>query len=183
MKDTGQFRVRSRELLLHLEFLDVTTRTIASPNGATFERIVIEHPGAVAVVPLVGDSVALIRQYRAAASDTILEIPAGKLDRDGEDREDAARRELAEETGYLAGSLTHLTDLWTSIGVSDERICIFCTDDLQPGTPAPIGPEENAAEVILMPFDEALDQVSNGTISDAKTVVGLLFVARNRATS
>lgn len=183
MKGTELFRITHREQLLDLEFLGITRRTITSPDGASFDRIVIEAPGAVAVVPLVGDSVALIRQYRAAANGTILEIPAGMLDRAGEDREDAARRELAEETGYIAGSLTHLTDLWTSVGFSDERIRIFSTDDPQPGTPEPMGPEEYAAEVILLPFDEALNQVSNGTISDAKTVVGLLLAARNRASS
>ncbi len=169
-----------RERILDLGFLDITKRTIESPDGTTFERIVIEHPGAVAVVPLDGDDVVMLSQYRAACSDTILEIPAGKLDQDGEDHQDAARRELAEETGYTGGNLHHLTDLWTSVGFCDERISIFVAEDVVPGIRRPIGPEEMAAEVVRMPLDRALELVSSGAIADAKTVVGLLLAARSR---
>jgi ADP-ribose pyrophosphatase len=172
--------VSRRERILDLGFLDITRRTIESPDGTTFERIVIEHPGAVAVVPFDGDDVVLLSQYRAACSDTILEIPAGKLDQHGEDLQDAARRELAEETGYTADNLHHLTDLWTSVGFCDERISIFIAEDVDPGIRRPIGPEETAAEVIQMPMERALDLVTSGAIADAKTVVGLLLAARSR---
>lgn len=180
MTRPDQFRVSRRERILDLGFLDITKRTIESPDGSTFERIVIEHPGAVAVVPLDGDDVVLLNQYRAACNDTILEIPAGKLDQHAEDPQDAARRELAEETGYTAGDLHHLTDLWTSVGFCDERISIFAAEDVDPGTRSPIGPEEMAAEVIRMPMDKALGLVASGVIADAKTVVGLLLAARSR---
>jgi ADP-ribose pyrophosphatase len=176
----NRFRVSRRERILDLGFLDITKRTIESPDGTTFERIVIEHPGAVAVVPLLGDDVVLLNQYRAACGDMILEIPAGKLDQHAEDPQDAARRELAEETGYTAGHLHHLTDLWTSVGFCDERISVFVADDLEPGIRRPMGPEEMAAEVIRMPLDKALGLVASGTIADAKTVVGLLLAARSR---
>ncbi len=183
MTSPNQFRITHRERILDLGFLDVTSRTIESDDGTTFDRIVIEHPGAVAVVPLEGDDVVLLSQYRAACGDTILEIPAGKLDEHGEDVQDAARRELAEETGYTAGPLHHLIDLWTSVGFCDERISIFVAQDVHPGTRHPMGPEERAAEVVRMPLVKALDLVDSGIIADAKTAVGLLLAARRRVHS
>ena len=183
MTGSRPFTDTSRELLLDLGFLEVTKRSIEAPNGSAFKRIVIEHPGAVAVVPMISDDVVLIRQYRAAARQRLLEIPAGKLDLDGEIAEDAARRELAEETGYIARDLVHLTDLWTAVGFCDERIGIFLASDVEGGTRHPIGPEEIDAEILRVPFDDALDLVMTGEIADAKTVAGLLMTDRLRASS
>lgn len=183
MSKERPFRTTDRELLVDLGFLNVTERSIDAPDGASFKRIVIEHPGAVAVVPIVQNDVILIRQYRAALGDRILEIPAGKLDLVGEDAEDAARRELAEETGLVAGALTHLIDLWTTVGFCDERISIFTTEDVVTGDRAPVGPEENDAQVVRMSFDHALNLVVTGEIADAKTVVGILLAAQARAAS
>lgn len=177
------FTDTNRELLLDLGFLAVTKRTIAAPNGPAFHRVVVEHPGAVAVVPMVADEVILIRQYRAAAGQRLLEIPAGKLDLKGESVEDAGRRELAEETGYVAGTLVHLTDLWTAVGFCDERISIFLAEDVEPGTREPIGPEEVDAEVLRVPLEDALSFVMTGEIADAKTVAGLLMTERIRVSS
>lgn len=181
MTGATRFRIDERILLLDLGFLHVTQRTVSSSDGETFERIVIEHPGAVAVVPLVDDDVVLLRQYRVAADDFILEIPAGKLDRTGEERTIAARRELAEETGYIAGDLTHLTDLWTALGFCDERISIYVARDVLPGPRHPVGPEEVSAEVVRLPISKALDLVAAGEIADAKTVAGLLLATFDRA--
>lgn len=170
-------------MLLDLGFLNVTQRRITAPDGEHFNRVVIEHPGAVAIVALTGDEVVLIDQYRAAAGERILEIPAGKLDIAGEPAEDTARRELTEETGFTASDLTHLTNLWTAVGFCDERIEIFLAEDIRPGKRDPIGPEEVDARVLLMPFDEALALVISGEIADAKTAVGLLLAAQARASS
>jgi 8-oxo-dGTP pyrophosphatase MutT (NUDIX family) len=177
------FLTRNRAELLDLGFLNVTMRSIEAPNGDVFDRIVIEHPGAVAVVPVIGDEVVFIRQYRPAVDDRILEIPAGKLDVVGEDPLKAARRELAEETGFLADSFVHLTDLLTSVGFCDETISIYLADSIEAGERAPIGPEEEDAEVLRIPFDEALGLIGSGDIADAKTVVGLLLAAQIRAAS
>jgi 8-oxo-dGTP pyrophosphatase MutT (NUDIX family) len=177
------FTDTNRELLLDLGFLEVTKRSIEAPDGSAFKRIVIEHPGAVAVVPMITDDVILIRQYRAAAGQRLLEIPAGKLDLVGESVEDAARRELAEETGYIAEDFVHLTDLWTAVGFCDERISIFLASDMEVGTRHPIGPEEIDAEVVRMPFGDALKLVMSGDIADAKTVAGLLMTEQLRASS
>lgn len=177
------FRTRDRDVLLDLGFLNITMRSIESPDGDLFDRIVVEHPGAVAVVPIISDEVVLIRQYRPAVEKRILEIPAGKLDIVGEDPRKAARRELAEETGFLADSFFHLTDLMTSVGFCDERISIFLADDVETGIRAPIGPEEKDADVLRMPFDQALALVVSGDITDAKTAVGILLTAQIRAAS
>jgi len=177
------FRTTDRELVLDLGFLSVTRRSVEAPDGTPFSRIVIEHPGAVAVVPITEGEVVLIRQYRAALGDHILEIPAGKLDLVGENAEVAARRELAEETGFVARSLTHLIDLWTSVGFCDERIAIFVTEDLEAGSRTPLGPEESDAQVVRMPLEHAVSLVASGEIADAKTAVGLLLAARVRASS
>lgn len=177
------FSTTERELLLDLGFLNVTQRSITAPDGDHFNRVVIEHPGAVAIVALDGDEVVLIEQYRAAAGERILEIPAGKLDIAGEPAEDTARRELTEETGFTAGDLTHLTKLWTAVGFCDEQIEIFLAEDILAGQRDPIGPEEVDARVLLMPFDEALALVISGEIADAKTAVGLLLAAQARASS
>lgn len=183
MTGTHPFTDANRELLLDLGFLEVTKRSIETPDGSTFKRIVIEHPGAVAVVPMIADDVILISQYRPAAGQRLLEIPAGKLDQAGEPAEDAARRELTEETGYKAGDLVHLTDLWTAVGFCDERIGIFLADDVEEGIRSPIGPEEIDAEVLRMPLREAVNLVMTGDIADAKTVAGLLITELLRASS
>ncbi len=183
MTGSRPFTDTNRELLLDLGFLEVTKRSIEAPDGSAFKRIVIEHPGAVAIVPMISDDIILIRQYRAAARQHLLEIPAGKLDLVGESVEDAARRELAEETGYIARDLVHLTDLWTAVGFCDERIGIFLASDVEGGTRDPIGPEEIDAEILRVPFGDALDLVMTGEIADAKTVAGLLMTERLRASS
>ena len=183
MNGNPPFLTRNRDELLDLGFLNITRRSIEAPNGDLFDRIVIEHPGAVAVVPVISDEVVLIRQYRPAFDDRILEIPAGKLDVVGEDPLKAARRELAEETGFAADSFVHLTDLMTSVGFCDEIISIYLATSIEGGTRAPIGPEEEDAEVLRIPFDEALGLVASGDIADAKTVVGLLLAAQVRAAS
>lgn len=169
--------------ILELGFLTIQTRTIEAPSGEHVERIVIVHPGAVAVVPMIGNDVILIEQFRAAAGDVMLEIPAGKIDDPRDGRIETAHRELQEETGFVAGSLELLTDLWTSIGFSDERITIYLANDLSEGSRAPMGSEEEEARIVRMPFDHAVAKVMDGEIADAKTVAGLLITARRRDTS
>lgn len=183
MTPDSVFAETHRELLHDAGFISMTNRSIVAPDGSMFQRIVVEHPGAVAVVPMIGDDVILIRQYRAAAGTRILEIPAGKLDVQGENAEVAACRELAEETGYVATDLVHLIEMWTAIGFSDERITIFLATDIEPGSATPIGPEEVDAEVLRMSFERAIELVVAGEISDAKSVAGLLLTARIRASS
>ena len=181
-RDHG-FEIVRTETTEDLGFLRVDVATVRTPAGENIERVVVVHPGAVAVVPLIGDDIVLIAQYRAPVDDVVVEIPAGKLDKDGEDRFSAASRELAEETGYIAAELVHLTDLRTAVGFTNEEISIFLAPSVTPGPARPVGAEELEADVFTMPFDEAVEHVLRGSITDAKTVAGILIVERIRGTA
>jgi len=170
------FRVIGRRTVADTGFVRLDRLHLAAPDGAIV-RVSVEHPGAVAVVPLDGSDVVLIRQYRAAISAALLEIPAGKLDGAGESWHAAATRELVEEVGLEAGNLDHLMTIHTSPGFANERIAIFRATELRAVPSRPVGAEEQAAEVVTMSFDAALDAVAAGEITDAKTIIGL-FAAR-----
>jgi ADP-ribose pyrophosphatase len=149
--------------------LDVETVTL--PNGATVEMEIIRHPGAVAIVPLKGDgTVLLIRQYRHAAGGYIYEVPAGKLD-PGEEPRDCAARELEEEIGHRASSLTPTLTFFTTPGFTDEVIHLFLATGLTPGTQNL--DHDEVLEVVTMSLDEAIQRIADGTIRDAKTIIGL----------
>jgi ADP-ribose pyrophosphatase len=149
--------------------LDIDTVTL--PNGATIELEMIHHPGAAAVVPMKEDgTVILIRQYRHAAGGYIYEIPAGKL-HPGEDPKVCAARELQEEIGYRADSLELLTSVLTTPGFTDEVIHIFKGTGLTKGKQDL--DHDEVIEIVELPLEKALAQIIDGTIRDAKTIVGL----------
>jgi ADP-ribose pyrophosphatase len=135
------------------------------------EREVVRHPGACAVVALTSEGdVLLVRQFREAVRETLMEIPAGVFHVEREDPAACAARELLEETGYRASNIRVLGSIYTSPGFADERIELFLADAI------PDGEAEDGIEVVRMPFQEALDAVREGHITDAKTVAGLLLV-------
>jgi len=145
--------------------------TVALPNGRTTELEILRHPGASAVVPLKEDGrVVLIRQLRHAAGGFIYEIPAGKLDPQ-EDPKDCAARELEEEVGYRAESLELLTSIWTAPGFTDEVIHIFQGTNLQKGKQCL--DQDEVLEIVELPLEEAISKIQDGTIRDAKTIIGL----------
>ena len=149
--------------------LDIDTVTL--PNGATIELEMIHHPGAAAVVPMKEDgTVILIRQYRHAAGGYIYEIPAGKL-HPGEDPKLCAARELQEEIGYRADSLELLTSILTTPGFTDEVIHIYKGTGLTKGKQDL--DHDEVIEIVELPLEKALAQIIDGTIRDAKTIVGL----------
>jgi ADP-ribose pyrophosphatase len=151
--------------------VDLRLETVTLPNGATVEMELIHHPGAAAIVPMKDDgTVLLIRQYRHAVGGYILEIPAGKLD-PGEDPRDCAARELEEEIGLRAASLEPVTTFFTTPGFTDEVIHVYKATGLTPGTQS-LGRDE-VLDVIELPLERAMAQIEDGTIRDAKTVIGL----------
>ena len=157
-------------IILHIDHL-----TNRLPNGKLAKREVARHIGAAAVLPVDADGmVYLVRQFRAPVDRVLLEIPAGKLDSKDEDRLEAARRELREETGLTAGSWTHLNDLLTTVGFCDERISIFLARDLTAGDCDP--DDDEFLNLVKLPLDEAVGMVMRGEICDAKTVSALLMV-------
>jgi ADP-ribose diphosphatase len=146
------------------------------PRG---EREVVHHPGACAVVAVTETGeVLLVKQFREAVRETLLEIPAGIYDIEGEDPAGCAVRELMEETGYRAADLRPLATIYTSPGFADERIDLFLARAEEAG-----GPGEEGVEVVRMPFAEALAAVRDGRIKDAKTVCGLLIAHDRRIAS
>jgi ADP-ribose pyrophosphatase len=148
--------------------------TVTLPNGQSTELEIIRHPGASAVVPIKDNAtVVLIRQFRHAAGGFIYEIPAGKL-HPQEDPRICAGRELEEEVGYRAGQLELLTSIWTAPGFTDEVIHIYCGTDLQAGRQQL--DHDEVLEVVEWPLEKAIDEIRNGTIRDAKTIIGLQLV-------
>ena len=142
-------------------------------------RDVVEHPGSVVIVPMVSEhEVCLVEVGRIAVGETLLELPAGTLDR-VESLEAAAARELAEETGYRAGRIEPLASFWMSPGILRERMHLFVADRLVPG-PQALEPGERI-RVRVERLETALAMCLEGTIADAKTIAGLLlFDARRR---
>jgi 8-oxo-dGTP pyrophosphatase MutT (NUDIX family) len=165
-------RVIAAAPLVRLEDIDLET-----PGGDTVSRLVVRMSGGVSIVPVVDDEVVLIRQYRTPLDHALIEIPAGKLDRPGEDPEAAARRELAEEVGYEAGSLEQVASFYTSPGYVDEKMTVFVARDLTPVPAERIGPEEVAAEVVRIPIADLPARLAE--IEDAKTLVGLMALLAN----
>ena len=163
----------SRQILHRGRKIQVALETTVLSNGHTIQRDVILHPGAVAILPLLEDGkVCLVRNHRPAVEDTLLEIPAGTLE-PGEAPEAAAVRELAEETGYQAGSWRKLTVFAPSPGLLSELTHLYVAQELRPGTMHPEQDEELEPTVVTL--DQALAWVLDGTIRDAKTIIAMLW--------
>ncbi len=163
-------------------FARVRVDRVRTPDGDEVDREVVIRNDAVAVVPITPDGrVLLLHQYRQPVGRPLIEIPAGLLDVEGEAPADAAQRELVEELGMRAGTLTELTTFWNSAGWSTERTTIYLGRELQPDPPPDDfvpGAEEAHLEVVSLAVEDALTAVHDGEITDAKTVIGLLLAHR-----
>lgn len=168
------FEVTSIRLLGEGIFIRLEEIRLRTGSGEEVVRDVVRHPGGVAVLPVDGDRVWLIRQHRVALGEYIDEIPAGKLDVAGEGSIDAARRELAEELGATAGHFEHLATMAPSPGYTDEVIEIYVAEGLDFGDRSPQGAEEVHSSIHSLPISDALDSISTGGLTDAKTLVALL---------
>jgi 8-oxo-dGTP pyrophosphatase MutT (NUDIX family) len=149
----------------------VRTDRFRYDDGDVVEREVVSHPGAVAVVAHDGEYLWLVRQPREAVDDYLLELPAGKLDEEGEDVLATAKRELAEEIGKAANSWEHLTTFYSSPGFSDEQIHVYLATDLydeQAHTD-----EIERIEIVKVPLGELDDVIRSNR--DSKTLIGLLW--------
>jgi ADP-ribose pyrophosphatase len=174
----GGFRHLGDRLIHQGSVVGFYQGTFEGPDGRRFERDVVRHPGAVSVVPVDGDEVVLVRQYRAPIDQLLLEIPAGKRDVAGEDLAVTASRELAEEIGMAAGTLEPLVSMHHSPGFCDELQHIFLATDLRPVPQELQGIEEEHLTIERLPFDTVVRYCLDGTITDAKTIVGILAAAR-----
>ncbi len=142
-------------------------------DGKTIQKEIIRHPGSVVILPILNDNqVCLIRNFRLAVNQPLLELPAGTLE-PGEAPLHCAERELIEETGYTAGKLEALTSFLAAPGILDERMHMFLATDLVAGQPDREADEE--IENVIMPFEKTLELIRTGAIEDAKTIVGLFW--------
>jgi len=155
------------------KLINLRVDTVSLPNDRVARREIVEHPGAVALLPLDAEGkVVMVKQYRKAAEQTLLEIPAGTLHR-GEEPLVAAQRELQEEIGAAAEKLEHLIDFYPSPGFSSEVTHLYVASGLRPSSlPAD---EDESFEIVHLSLDEAIRMVREGEIRDAKSIIGLLM--------
>jgi ADP-ribose pyrophosphatase len=174
LKDLTEHRI-STEQVFDGALLKVHRDRVRLPDGSTGGREYIRHPGAVAVVPVFDDGKVLLeRQFRYPHGREFIEIPAGKLE-PGEPHLETARRELLEETGYVAQEWTRLGVIHTAIAYTDEAIELFLARKLTLQKRSL--DQGEFLEIFTAPFDEAVAMVRDGRITDAKSVAGLLWVA------
>jgi ADP-ribose pyrophosphatase len=171
---TQEEKLLSTEQVYSGKILKLNLDTVVLPNGRTTKLEILRHPGASAVVPLKEDGrVLLIRQFRHATGGFIYEIPAGKLDPQ-EDPKDCAARELEEEIGFRAGHLELLASIWTAPGFTDEVIHIYKGTNLEVGKQNL--DQDEVLEIVEWTLEDAISKIQDGTIRDAKTIIGLQMV-------
>lgn len=159
--------------------INVRNDSVALPNGRTAQREVVEHNGGAGILAVDEEGYTyLVRQFRYPFGTTMLEIPAGKIDK-GESPLATATRELTEETGFIADSIAPLGEVYPTVGYSSEIIYIYLATGLHKGIASPDADE--FLQVLRLPIDEAYHLVMNGEIKDSKTVVAILkyFMAKN----
>lgn len=167
-------RLIRSERIFDGKILRLRVDEIEAADGHHGTREVVETRGAVAIVCVHDGDLVLVRQYRHAPAATLLEIPAGIVD-EGESREDAAARELVEEVGLRPRRLEHLVTYLASPGFTDHRVDLYFTDDVDEAAAAPDAGE--VIEIVRRPVTSARELLASGEVSDAKTLLGLAFVA------
>ncbi len=175
---SSEFERTGSETVYEGKLADVTIETFRHEDGEEVSREIIRHQGAVAIVAHDGEQLYLVRQPREAVGvPDLLELPAGRLDVEGESPLETAKRELAEEIGKAAESWSPLAVYYSSAGFTDEEVHVFLATGLRD---ASAETEENERiEVVTHPLGE-LDALID-EVHDAKTLIGLLELRRRRA--
>lgn len=156
--------------------INLRVDTVTLPNGRTSKREIIEHRGAVAIVPIINDhQVVLVRQFRQSAGRVLLEIPAGGLEPD-EEPADCACRELSEETGFYPNRLTEMFYSYLAPGYSTEKLYTFLAEDLISKRSA--SDTDEFLETVTVNLEDAIGMIRSGEIADAKSICGLLLALR-----
>ena len=163
----------SQETVFSGRIIETRVDTLLMPDGKQITREVVQHPGAVAIIPIdTEDNVLLVRQYRYAAGQSLLELPAGVIE-DGESPDDTAQRELQEEIGYASNNLRALGGVYSSPGFCTEFLYLYIARDLVPSRLP--GDEDEDISVETIPMSRVDRLIRLGEIQDAKTVAGLLM--------
>ena len=175
---SGDFKTIDSESIFKGVIVDLSIDTIESPSGRIMKREVIKHMDAVGIVAInANNQIVLVRQYRHAVGKNLLEIPAGLLDLDGETPESCAKRELQEETGYVAESVERISEFYTSVGFANEKVYLYYTDSIVPGEHAREADEEGM-RVEEIDLQEAVAMSKRGEIEDSKTLIALLLASQ-----
>lgn len=154
------------------KILNLRHDVVELPDGSLAKREIVEHSGGVCVLALDENrNVLLVRQYRHAYNEEILELPAGKVN-PGEDHYECGKRELEEETGYIPGRYEYFGEIYPTPGYCSEKIRMYYADDLIPSEQHL--DEGEFLDVIRMPFEEVLQLVLSGEIKDSKTIAAVL---------
>lgn len=163
------------ELIYDGKVVHLYKDTVSLPDGGSSTREIVRHVGAVCILPLTAQNeVVLERQYRYAIGQTLIEIPAGKLDSPDEDVREAALRELREETGLVPTELVDLGDFYGSPAIMGERIRMFLARGLTQS--AQCLDEDEFLEIFTMPIEEAVTKILAGELPDGKTQAAVLKV-------
>ena len=176
------FRHLGDDEIASLARLRVVRGRFEAPDGSTFERDVTRHQSVVAMVPLRDDgTVVLVRQYRGPIDAEILEIPAGLCDVEGEDPLATAARELREEVGLEAGTITQIAGYHPAAGFADQFVRLYLATDLREVRDAREGVEEQHMTLERIHLDDAPALIASGQIIDGKTIIGLLLARELRS--
>jgi ADP-ribose diphosphatase len=176
MSESGNRSPEPPEVLLRASRFTVVRHRQTLPDGTARYRETIEHPGSVVILPVLEhDQVCLLRNYRIAIGETLVELPAGTIE-PGDDPSVTAVRELTEETGYVAARWEKACEFLMSPGILHERMYLYIARELTAGEQA-LEPGEQI-ETFVVPMSEALAMVDDGRIIDAKTMLGLLWYER-----
>ena len=179
MSEDRSFERIATETIHDGRIVEVVEETYRYADGKTAKREIVRTTGAVAMVAVDDEHVWLVRQPREAVGDPdSLELPAGRLDKDGEAPEETARRELAEEIGLQAAEWTFLKEYRSSVGFTNEVVHVFLAEGLSEAEGEHDSGEDERIEIVKWPLadlDGALE-----TIQDSKTVIGLLLYERRR---
>ena len=172
-----RFRVRRSSEVFRGRVFRLVNQDVVLPGGREAVFNIVEHPGAVALVPVFDDGdVLLLKQFRPAARASLYEIPAGTRE-PGESPRVTALRELIEETGYAARRLRKIAEFYTAPGFCTERMHLYVATGLRE-RPGADQDEDEVIRTVRMPFRRALRMAYGGQVRDAKSIVGLLLAWR-----
>jgi len=178
MKHDGGWKRRGSRYLFESPWFRLRQDDVVLPDGTDITYTLVEHPGYAMVVPLLDDGrVLLERVYRYTVQETLLECPSGGVDPGDASAEHTARRELEEETGWIAGELTELGAFYGSNGISNEHCHLFLATGLREGGALRREATEQI-EIELHPFDEAVGLALSGGIQDAPSALALILAER-----
>ncbi len=175
-REPAEERTISSERIYKGKVVSLRVDKVKLPDGRSSTREIIEHRGAVAIVPLTEEGeIVFVKQYRKPVEMVLLEIPAGTLE-EGEEAEECAQRELIEEIGYRAGKMEKLTEFFLAPGYSSELIRLYLATDLK--AEKGDADEDEFLKIEYLSSEEAVEKVENGEIKDAKTIAGILLTKK-----